>query len=157
MGLSLVPSVIRKDPEWNQTVMTMVALYKADLPSPHNIDTEPLSWQRKWENYADDDLPKRTQDALTTENELFFLNIRTLMIITCTIPVTTSCKRSISTFRRVKIWLRSTITQERQKGLLLISIHHGIDVDCQVIVDSFYRRHPWRMKLTNILDSDNKL
>ena len=51
---------------------------------------------------------------------------------------------------RIKIWLCSTMTQ-RQKGLLL-SIHYGMDVDCQVIVDSFSRRQleecNWQIFLT---------
>ena len=103
MGLSLIPLTIRKDPEWKQTVMKMVELYKADLPSPHNIDTELLSWQMKWEKYANNNLSKRPQDALATADELFLPNIRTLLIIICTIPVTTcSCKRSMSSLRRVK-------------------------------------------------------
>ena len=86
-----------------------------DLPSPRNIDTELLRWQTKWVNYADNDLPKRPQDALDTADELFFPNIHTLLIITCTIPVTTcSYERSISSLIRVKTWLRST--QERKKG-----------------------------------------
>ena len=103
MGLSLIPLTIRKDPEWKQTVMKMVELYKADLPSPHNIDTELLSWQMKWEKYTNNDLSKRPQDALAMADELFLPNIRTLLIIICTIPVTTcSCKRSMSSLRRVK-------------------------------------------------------
>ena len=54
-----------------------------------NIDTDLLSWKTKWENYADDYLRKRPQDPFAIANELFFPNIHTLLIITCTIPVTT--------------------------------------------------------------------
>ena len=29
--------------------MTIVKLYEADLPSPHNMEIELLNWQTKWE------------------------------------------------------------------------------------------------------------
>ena len=49
----------------------------------------------------------------------------------------------------------SMMIQERHKGLLLMSIHYDMDVDCQAVVDSFSRRYPRKMKLTNILNSDD--
>ena len=138
MGLSLILLTIRKDPEWKQTVMKMVELYKADLPSPHNIDTELLSWQMKWEKYTNNDLSKRPQDALAMADELFLPNIRTLLIIICTIPVTTcSCKRSMSSLRRVKTCNDDTRETKRATSHDLVFNTAWTYVDCQTIVDSF--------------------
>ncbi|KAL7630341.1 UNVERIFIED_CONTAM: hypothetical protein RMT77_019511 [Armadillidium vulgare] len=38
-------------------------------------------------------------------------------------PTTCTIERSFSTLRRVKKWLRSTISNERLNGLCLISVH----------------------------------
>ena len=55
----------------------------------------------------------------------FFPNIRRLIIMGCTSPVT-SCEaeRSFSALRRVKTYLRSTMGEERLAALTLMAIHY---------------------------------
>ena len=96
MGLSLVPSVVITDSDWKKNVLKMIDVYESDLPSPHNMDTELFSWQTKWGNNVGK-VPNKLQDTLAQTDDLYFPNIRTLLQIICTIPVTTcSCERSIS-------------------------------------------------------------
>ena len=50
----------------------------------------------------------------------YFPNIRTLIMIVATLPVTScECERSISMLKRVKTPLRSTMVEERLNGLAI--------------------------------------
>ncbi|KAK9507246.1 hypothetical protein O3M35_007150 [Rhynocoris fuscipes] len=46
-------------------------------------------------------------------------------------------KEVFQTLRRLKTWLRSTMTEDRLLGLALLHIHRDIDVDIQKIIDRF--------------------
>lgn len=65
----------------------------------------------------------RFTTALNEECD-FFPNIKTCLKLFVIMPPTTcSIERSFSTLRRIKTWLRSTISENRLSGLALISIH----------------------------------
>lgn len=54
----------------------------------------------------------------------FFPSIKKCILIYLTIPPTTcTIERSFSTLRRVKTWIRSTMTEERLTGLCMLSLH----------------------------------
>ncbi len=70
--------------------------------------------------------------------------------ILTTLPVTTcSCERFISVLRRLK-----TMGQDQLNSLALIHVHREIDVDAHELIEIFARRHPRRMKLLDILNTD---
>ena len=50
-----------------------------------------------------------------------------------------------------------TQSQLRFTGLALMHIHRDISVDVPAIIDEFSRRHPRRLKLTNILSPSMKI
>jgi hypothetical protein len=55
-------------------------------------------------------------------------------------PTTCTIERSFSTLRRVKTWLRSTMTEQRLSGLCILSIHRQKIDDLNLIqgvVDEF--------------------
>ena len=59
-------------------------------------------------------------------NSMIFPNIRKMLIHIMVLPVT-SCEaeRSFSTLRRIKSYLRTTMTNERLNGLALLSVHNA--------------------------------
>lgn len=64
-----------------------------------------------------------------------FYNHLQLAII---VPISSStCYRSFSAMRRVKTWLRTSITQDRFNSLLLLNIKEGIsnEIDTEIIVN----------------------
>ena len=72
-----------------------------------------------------------------------------------TVPVTScECERSISVIRRLKTHLRSTMAQERFSSLALIHIRHDFMLDLDQIINTFASKHPTKMQLLNIMDSD---
>ena len=70
-----------------------------------------------------------------------------------TFPITTcSCERSISVLNRVKLYNRTTQTDERLNGLCLICAHRDIEIDWDKVVNTFAAENPRRMSLINIMD-----
>ena len=63
----------------------------------------------------------------------------------------TSCEaeRSISGLRRLKTYLRSTMTMN---GLALLAVHRCISVSVKETIDAFASKQPRRMKLSFILE-----
>ena len=113
-------------------------------------------WKTYWRKYVGV-FPDRISSVLRLckEMELTFPNIYCSLKILGTIPVTTcECERSISSLRRLKTYLRSTMGEERLNGLAALHVHNNIPVDLEKIIDNFARKHSRRMTMINILDSD---
>ena len=150
-GLSLIPKIMKTDTEWKTKKLELAKIYHDGLPSPENLDTEILYWKAKWDS-STDELPTKPQQTLSLMDCDYFPNLYTLLRLICTILVTScACERSISVLRRVKSYLWSTMGQERLKGLLLMHIHHGMEVDLEKVVSVFAMRNPRRMALANAL------
>ena len=87
---------------------------------------------------------------LVKQTTLFPAVCKTILI-TLTLPAT-SCtvERSFSTMRRVKTWLRSTMSDKRLSGLCMLSVHRD-KVNSQKtelmnrVIDNF-GRHPRRLQ-----------
>ena len=97
--------------ERNPNIEATLEFYENDLPSPHEVDVELLRWKRKWCSTEDADLP----------------NIHTLIRILCILPITLTladCERSFRTLRRLKTYLRSTMSSERESWLALMNINY---------------------------------
>ena len=81
-----------------------------------------------------------------------FCNINVLLRILCTLPVTSAkCERSFSTLKRLKTYLRSTLTTERQSGLAMMNINYGRAIDIDEIINIFATHHPCHLVLKDIL------
>ena len=101
------------------------------------------------------ELPSKPKESLVHCDYNYFPNIHTLLRIICTLPVTSCfCERSISGLKRLKTYLRSTMGQERLNGLAMMHFHYDLDIDHDAVLDMFARKHPRRMALKNVLDSD---
>ena len=60
----------------------------------------------------------------------------------------------MSAIRRLKTYLQSTMCQNRLNGLAAMYIHKEINLDIDTVLDKFARKHPMRLELINILDTD---
>jgi len=55
--------------------------------------------------------------------------IHILLILLTTLPVSNaSAERSFSSLRRLKSWLRSTMSEDLLTGLAMMHIHRGIEI-----------------------------
>ncbi|CAH1153707.1 unnamed protein product [Phaedon cochleariae] len=101
-------------------------------------------WKSKWIKCKTEGLevPKRALLALEECHSLLFPNIRQILIIVATLPVSVaSAERSFSTLRRLKTWLRSQMGQNRLTGLALLHIHRDIPVSTDNVIDRFASVH----------------
>lgn len=57
------------------------------------------------------------------------------------------CERSFSALRRLKTWLRSTMTQKRLNSIALLHVHRDIlrDIHLEKLINKFVSRNVWRV------------
>lgn len=86
-----------------------------------------------------------------------FPNIHALLVIACTLPVTTcETERSNSQLKLLKTYRRCTMTEEQLSSLAMMKIHRRMvkDLDLDQLVVAFANKHPRRMALPCLLSSD---
>ena len=115
MALSIVPSVFMTDKEADSSLeVELIEHYHDDLPSPSTLQQE--LHMCKWRSVDESGLPDTPSKSLEHADESTSPNIH-ILLLTCTLPVTSSeCERSISVLRSLKMYLRSTMGQERMTG-----------------------------------------
>ena len=129
-------------------------IYQTDLPYPSSLESEFHCWHIKWKEYekshGPSSLPTMLSHTVPHASSLF-PNIRILLLILCTLPVTScSSEKSFSGLERIKTNLRSTMSNDRLSSLSLLHLYRDIDINVSYIVYEFARRHPRRLKLSNI-------
>ena len=82
-------------------------------------------------------------------------NIYTALKLIATIPVTScKCERAVSFLRRLKTYLRSTMSQNQLNFLAIKAVHREIDIHQLAIVQRFARKYPHRMEIFYNLKPD---
>uniref|UniRef100_A0A6P7GT49 52 kDa repressor of the inhibitor of the protein kinase-like n=1 Tax=Diabrotica virgifera virgifera TaxID=50390 RepID=A0A6P7GT49_DIAVI len=77
-------------------------------------------------------------------------NEQVLLQLLCTLPVTTStAERTFSALRRMKTYLRTTMTEERLNGLALLHVHQDLSsaLDAEEVLDVYARKHKRKLSL----------
>ena len=116
--------------------------------------SELVMWETFWTEKFDKELPNSIAKTLRLTDSGTFSNIYVALKILAVLPVTRSCERSVSAIRRLKTYLRSTMSQNRLNELAAMYIHKEINLDIDTVLDKFARKHPRRLELINILDTD---
>ena len=136
-----------------------IEFYKEDLPHMSMVPTEYTVWVRQWQQHDAEEVPKKLIDAFRQCDSMAFPNIRVLLHLALTVPIT-SCQseRSFSQLKLVKTSRRSTMTGSRLSGLALMKMNRA---DCDLILQeseemkklviAFNQLHPRQMKLPFIL------
>ncbi|KAL7307649.1 hypothetical protein TKK_0000333 [Trichogramma kaykai] len=71
-------------------------------------------------------------------DEVLFPVITTLFKIFLSLPISScSAERSFFSLRRIKTWLRSSMTEDRLDGLALMNIHWNIAISVDNVIDRF--------------------
>ena len=147
--LGLVPSVLcLKDVE----LEAAVGKYNADLSSPELFEMELKRWKSRYMSMPSDLRPASPAEAIKECDCVLPPNIRVLLQIACTIPVTScECERSASVLRLLNNYMRASMGQSRLSYLALLHIHYDTLVDLDVVVDCYARLHPRRLALDSLL------
>ena len=156
-GLSVVPSIMLSltREECTTKLRQFAEMYQDDLPSPDCIESELHCWWMKWQREVREHgqaslptTPSQTLRHITT----MYPNIRVLVTILCTLPVTScTAERSFSALKRIKTALRSSMGTDRLTGLALLHMHRDVPLDISEVIDEFARCHPRRLQMSNIL------
>ena len=70
-----------------------------------------------------------------------------MTILLCMPLSTATAERSFSTMKRVKTYLRKTMTTQRLSGLVLVNIYQERNIDLEQVVDVFARQKDRRLAL----------
>jgi hypothetical protein len=104
------------------------------------LKDEMLLWREKWiqEKERQKELPITALDILARCDKNAFDLIHEYVLIRATLPVTNaSAERPFSSLRRLKAYLRATMTENRLLGLALMHIHRHIHIDVDKVITRF--------------------
>lgn len=92
------------------------------------------SWQQK--KMGKDELADLELASILKDAGLFYPNIRKALLISLSQPCTTATvERSFSTLRRVKTWLRSTMTEARLNGKIICNFIYYQKISIYILQD----------------------
>ena len=98
------------------------------------------------------DRPQTPAAAIKQCDKIMYPNLDVLLKLACTIPVTScECERSASKLRRLNTYMRASMGKERLSSLALLHIHYDQQVDMDLVVDLFARKHARRLELDSIV------
>uniref|UniRef100_A0A2S2NV27 Repressor of the inhibitor of the protein kinase n=1 Tax=Schizaphis graminum TaxID=13262 RepID=A0A2S2NV27_SCHGA len=118
-------------------MLAAALLFTTDLPGTFDeLEGELKTWHVIWKEKPEDELPFTVLDTIFLPLMDFYPNIKRLLLIFATIPVTTCIsERSFSSLKRIKTYLRSTMGENRLNGLALLNIHPEIIINPEEVVD----------------------
>ena len=105
-------------------------------------------WKKIYEHVPQENKPSSANLALNECNPQMFPALHKILVILLTTPVgSVSCERSFSALGLLKLWTRSSMTEERLSGLAMLKIHRGTSFVPKP-EEVYSRKANWR-QLTN--------
>ena len=146
---SLVPSAVVKHGSLCN-LAEKLQFWQQDLPTcaPSSLLSELKEWQYFCKQHTPTlQLPGNIIECVKYAAEDMYPNIRVLLIIGCSLPVSSAeAERSFSGLRRIKsAYLRNRMSDEWLSGLALMHLHHDLDIDVDKICTIFVTKHKRRM------------
>ena len=130
-----------------QDLIPAVHAYSEFVATENEVKGEFEMWQQRWRQVPAKDRPATAIDSLPVCSADFFPNIRTLLVIAVTLPVTTAtAERTFSSLRLLKSYLRSTMSQSRLAGLTLLYLHRDIPITPDEVIDTFAHHSSRRLE-----------
>ena len=105
-------------------------------------------WYGTWVGVALGKRPKKVVDVLNILCWRMFKNVMVVFTIYATLPVTkASVERVFSGFRLLKIWLRSTMKDDRLTALCMMHLFYDEPVDLKALLAKWERTRPRHIRL----------
>ncbi|GBN42913.1 Nose resistant to fluoxetine protein 6, partial [Araneus ventricosus] len=112
--------------------------YEEDLSHKEVVQSEFIFWKERWSLEKSENLPKTAISSLKKCDKTFFPNIYILLKLLAVLPSSVATvERGFSSLRRLKTYLRNTISESRLTGLALLSIHRDIKIRDVEVLDKF--------------------
>lgn len=132
--LSLLPSIIvEMDTHSTDIMSARLLLWECDLPFPKSLGNELRRWSFVAKQGSESQCGQQSGSSIP-DNLLLahgecdkdsFPNIHCLLVIACTIPITSAEAEVIPLMRRNKTYLRSTMNEKRLSDLSVIAMNFG--------------------------------
>ena len=93
---------------------------------------------------------KLAYQQMSTECRALFPQVQTLLKLLLVCPVTTcECERSFSALRRLKTWLRNTMSQQRLNHTSMGNVHRNLldEVDVPALAKKFAEKTDTRRRI----------
>ncbi|XP_033001876.1 52 kDa repressor of the inhibitor of the protein kinase [Lacerta agilis] len=141
--LSLVPSVMGQL-KFNTSEEHHADMHKNDLPNPDTLSAELHCWRIKWKHRGKDiELPTTIYEALHLPDIKFFPNVYALLKVLSILPIMKVENEKFEVGRRrLKAYLRNTLTEQRSSHLALLNINFDIKHDLDMMVDTYIKQYP---------------
>lgn len=104
------------------------------------FQSEVSRWKIRWslDDGSESEKPVDLKSTVDSTNKDLYPNIFTCLVILLTMPVSTaSAERAFSVMRRVKTYLRSTMTSQRMSGLAMLHSYKNVHIDIDKIINEF--------------------
>ena len=121
----IIPYIIASSSSWRDHFKVFLRFYKDDFENTRlsTVDGELQLWEQHWKN-SKVALRDSVSATLKRINFPCFPIIKTALQILGTAPVTScACERSFSSMKLLKIYNRSTMTDDRLNALAMLSVH----------------------------------
>lgn len=129
-------------------ILELAKVYEADLPTANSVGAEIDLFCNKLGEIPSEQCSTFSQVLSFIDSDLF-PNLCCLLKILITKPVTTcECERSISGLRRLKTYLRSSMSKDRLNALALMSVHYTMELNRSSIIDLFVSKQPRRLEIS---------
>ena len=142
----IVPSLI--DGLTDDAINKLHDTYSSDMAdiTLEEFNLEVRKWKARWNGVEVADRPSTLSDTLNVTSSDLYPSLYKCMLILVCMPVTTAtAERSFSVMRRVKTYLRSTMTTERLSALCMLHAYKDFSVDIEKVIDSFATRKDRRL------------
>lgn len=148
---SILPAHVKTHQPAIDKALDDLLFWESDLCHPSMLRNELREWYQQWKNF-EGDVPANLLAALGNCDSDVYPCIHRLLVIGCTLPVT-SCEaeRSFSALRLTMNHLRCTMGEERLASLMLLHMHQDIEISVMEVVRLFVTQHSRRMFKGSVL------
>lgn len=136
---------------------TIFDTFKSDFAETtiDDFKLEVRRWKARWNGVEETAKPTTLSETLKVTSYDLYPDLYKCMLILLCMPVTTAtAERSFSVMRRVKTYLRSTMTTERLSALCVLHAYKECDIDIDKAIDCFALRKDRRLAFLFRIEDD---
>lgn len=134
----LIPKYIVQDTTDLKTLNDCALFYKRLLPSFDTFEAEIKIWKSFWETKNKCDLPNCIMETIDKCNSSSYPNVKCLLIILCTLPVSNiDERRTYSAIRELKSLVVETTGKNTIPGVALMNIYRNYEIDINEVINRF--------------------
>ena len=122
-----------------ERIAQLFEVFQDNMPEDlRQLQNKVNRWKARWETMNATERPDTLDDMIQEINPDLYPNMYTAIVLLLVMSVSTATtERSFSAMRRLKNYLRSTMTTERMSGLAMLHFHKDTVLDAECIIHQF--------------------